>query len=79
VPGYAGVSGGVRIQGASRNTEVYVDGTYAGVVDDFDGVFERLGLEPGAHEIEIRTAGRPATYDVNVTAGHTVTIHAPVH
>ncbi len=75
VPGYA-ASGGVRIQGVARNTEVYVDGTYAGVVDDYDGVFQRLGLEPGTHAIEIRTAGRPATYDVNVTAGQTITIHA---
>jgi hypothetical protein len=75
VPGYA-ASGGVRIQGVARNTEVYVDGTYAGVVDDYDGVFQRLGLEPGAHAVEIRTAGHPTTYDVNVSAGQTITIHA---
>ena len=55
-----------------------VDGGYAGIVDDYDGVFQRLDLEPGAHEIEIRTAGRPLVYDVNVTPGQTVTIHANV-
>jgi len=70
--------GGVRIQGAPRNAEVYVDGGYAGVVDDYDGVFQRLDLEPGSHEIEIRSNGRPLTYDVNVTPGQTVTIHANV-
>jgi hypothetical protein len=70
--------GGIRIQGAPRNAEVYVDGGYAGIVDDFDGTFQRLDLEPGSHEIEIRTAGRPMVYDVNVTPGQTVTIHANV-
>ena len=70
--------GGIRIQGAPRNAEVYVDGGYAGIVDDYDGVFQRLDLEPGSHEIEIRTAGRPMVYDVNVTPGQTVTIHANV-
>ena len=75
--GYAAY-GGVRIQGAPRNAEVYVDGAYAGIVDDYDGVFQRLDLEPGAHEIEIRTAGRPLVYDVNVAPGQTVTIHANV-
>ena len=71
--------GGVRIQGAPRNAEVYVDGAYAGIVDDYDGVFQRLDLEPGSHEVEIRIGGgRPMIYDVNVTPGQTVNIHANV-
>jgi hypothetical protein len=70
--------GGIRIQGAPRNAEVYVDGAYAGIVDDYDGVFQRLDLEPGSHEIEIRGGGRPLVYDVNVTPGQTVTLHANV-
>jgi hypothetical protein len=70
--------GGIRIQGAPRNAEVYVDGAYAGIVDDYDGVFQRLDLEPGSHEIEIRSQGRPLTYDVNVTPGQTVTLHGNV-
>jgi hypothetical protein len=78
VRGSYGRYGGVRIQGAPRNAEVYVDGAYAGVVDDYDGVFQRLDLEAGSHEVEIRTAGRPLVYDVNVTPGQTVTIHANV-
>ena len=78
VPRYAAY-GGIRIQGAPRRAEVYVDGAYAGIVDDYDGVFQRLDLEPGSHEIEIRWGGgRPMTYDVNVTPGQTVTIHANV-
>ena len=79
--GYAvrgGAYGGVRIQGAPRQAEVFVDGYYSGIVDDYDGAFQRLDLQAGAHEIEIRTAGRPMTWDVNVTPGQTLTIHANV-
>jgi hypothetical protein len=68
-------SGGIRIQGAPRSAEVYVDGHYAGIVDEYNGTFDSLNLEPGPHEVEIRTGGRPITYDVNVTPGQTITIH----
>jgi hypothetical protein len=78
-PGYAGNAyGGIRIQGAPRDAQVFVDGYYAGIVDDYDGTFQRLDLEAGPHEIEIRTAGRPLTYDVNVTPGQTLALHANV-
>jgi hypothetical protein len=78
--GYRGSAfGGVRIEGAVRNAEVYVDGYYAGIVDDFDGAFQRLELESGAHEIEIRAPGfPPLNYDVNVQPGQTLTLHANV-
>jgi len=71
--------GDVRIQGAVRDAQVYVDGYYAGIVDDFDGAFQRLELEPGAHQIEIRAPGfPPLTYDVSVQPGQTLTLHANV-
>jgi hypothetical protein len=38
-------------------TEVYVNGYYAGVADDFDGVFQRLHLPPGEHLIEFHLDG----------------------
>lgn len=53
---YGGVYDGrasVRVQVPQRNTEVYVDGYYAGIVDDFDGIFQRLHVEPGEHEIAL--------------------------
>jgi hypothetical protein len=36
---------------------VYVDGFYAGVVDDFDGTFQRLPLTPGGHRVELYLEG----------------------
>jgi len=43
----------VRLEVKPKEAEVYVDGYYAGVVDDFDGTFQRLRVEPGEHEIEL--------------------------
>jgi hypothetical protein len=36
---------------------VFVDGYYAGEVDDFDGVFQRLRVRPGGREIAIFLEG----------------------
>jgi hypothetical protein len=41
----------LRLQVTPRDTAVYVDGYYAGVVDDFDGLFQRLRVPPGPHEL----------------------------
>jgi len=57
-----------------RDAEVYVDGYYAGIVDDFDGVWQRLRLDDGGHRIEIRAPGlNPLTFDVMVQPGRTIT------
>lgn len=47
----------LRLQVTPRDAEVFVDGYRAGVVDDFDGVFQRLRLRPGGHEITIFLEG----------------------
>jgi hypothetical protein len=47
----------VRIQATPREAAVYVDGFYAGIVDDFDGTFQRLPLTPGGHRIELFLEG----------------------
>ena len=50
-------SADLRIQTTPRETEVYVDGARAGIVDDFDGIFQRLHVTPGEHEITLYLAG----------------------
>ena len=47
----------VRLEVKPQEAEVYVDGYYAGIVDDFDGVFQRLRVAPGEHEIELYLDG----------------------
>jgi hypothetical protein len=47
----------VRLEVSPKEAEVYVDGYYAGIVDDYDGTFQRLHLPPGEHEITLYREG----------------------
>jgi hypothetical protein len=79
-PGYAvGVRpyGSVRLEIPQKDAEVYTDGYFAGNVDNFDGRFHHLNLEPGPHKIEVRAAGfESIAFDVNVEPGQTITYRA---
>ena len=71
--------GGVRITDAPREAQVFVDGAYVGIVDDFDGANQHLNLEAGQHRIEIHTPEAGAiVFDVSVQAGQTITLRATV-
>ena len=75
VPGRA--YGSVRIVDAPEDAQVFVDGYYAGIVDDYDGVFQRLNLEIGPHRIQIESPGYPpAEFDVRIEPGQTITYRA---
>jgi hypothetical protein len=65
----------VRIQVPQRDALVYVDGYAAGIVDDFDGVFQRLELVPGHHEIVVYMPGyRTLRQNLYLNPGSTHTI-----
>ena len=69
--------GRLRLKIKPRNAEVYVDGYYAGTVDDFDGIFQRLHLESGPHRIEIRALGyETLNFDVMISVDRTTTYEA---
>ena len=64
--------GVVRFQVYPKQAEVYIDGYYAGIVDDFG----KLRLEPGPHDITLYLDGhRMFEETVYSTAGSTVRIH----
>ena len=64
----------LRLKVKPRDAKVYVDGYFAGVVDDFDGVFQRLHLVPGRHHIEIRSDGyAPLEFDIDARRNRTTT------
>ncbi len=66
--------GAMRLKVKPREASVFIDGYFAGVVDDFDGVFQRLRLEPGPHRIEIGAdAYETLTFDVQVQPDQTIT------
>jgi hypothetical protein len=65
----------LRLQVSPREAFVYVDGFAAGVVDDYDGVFQRLRLVPGPHEIVIyHAAHRTLRQNVYYNPGSSHTI-----
>jgi hypothetical protein len=69
--------GDLRLKVSPRDAAVYVDGYYAGIVDDFDGFFQRLTLEVGPHEIEIEAVGFGSqVFDVYVDPERTIDLHA---
>jgi hypothetical protein len=64
----ASATSAIRTRVKPVETQVYVNGYYAGVVDDFDGVFQRLYVPAGRHQIELHLEGF-ANYRQSVYVG----------
>jgi hypothetical protein len=65
----------MRLEVKPREAEVYIDGFYAGIVDDFDGTFQRLRARPGEHEIVLYLDGfRTVRQRVLLTPNNTVKV-----
>jgi len=47
----------LRLEIMPKQAEVYVDGYRAGIVDDFDGIFQRLHVRPGGHDLAVYLPG----------------------
>jgi hypothetical protein len=79
-PGYVtpyvvpvGVTGDLRLEVEPKTAEVYVDGYYAGIVDQFNGHFHHLAMAPGGHNIEVRATGfQPLAFSVYVQPDRTI-------
>lgn len=68
-------TGSARIQVTPREAEVFVDGYFVGVVDDFDGYLQRLNVEAGEHELQFYLEGyRTIRQKVLFTPGTTLKI-----
>jgi PEGA domain-containing protein len=66
-------TGSLRVMVEPAKTRVFVDGYYAGTADDFDGMFQRLHVSAGRHEITLKLDGyRTHRFRVYVPVGHTV-------
>jgi PEGA domain len=66
------ITGDLKTDITPKQTEVYVDGYYAGVADDFDGAFQRLDMSPGGHAVTLRLEGyRTVTRNIYVRSNST--------
>ncbi len=74
-PAYTGSPlGSIRLRVKPAEAEVYVDGTYYGKVDKYDGRFDHLDLPAGTHLLEIRAEGyQTIQVSMRVLPGVTVT------
>lgn len=65
----------LRLRVTPDAAAVYVDGFYAGVVDDFDSFFEGLPLTPGGHRIALYLDGyRTTRHNLYLRPGSTFTL-----
>ncbi len=66
--------GSIRLKVKPRDAKVYVDGFFVGMVDSFDGTFQKLNVGGGHHKVEVKADGyETAEFDVLVTPEQTVT------
>ena len=86
-PGYAAVPpagfgnpysvfdvGELRLQITPRHAQVYVDGYYAGTVDDYDGILQSMNMQSGPYHIEIAAPGyQTLEFDVRLAPGQKLT------
>lgn len=69
---FVGPDAAVRFEVKPTQTLVYMDGYYTGIVDDYDGVFQRLYTAPGPHEITLFLDGyRTFTQRAYLAPDHT--------
>ena len=60
-----------------KQAEVYIDGYYEGVADDFDGAFQGLHTSPGGHAVTLHLDGyRTVTQNIYVRPGSTYKLNA---
>lgn len=72
--GYYSDEGSLRLKIRPRDASVYVDGYFAGQVDDYDGVFQKLRMESGPHRIEVRADGfEPLMFEVQIQPNRKLT------
>jgi len=65
--------GNLRLRVSPRDAQVFVDGYYAGLVDNYDGFFQALKLDSGTYRIEITAPGyETLTFGVLITPGQRI-------
>jgi len=65
--------GGIALEISPYDADVFVDGQYAGRVEDFDGTTQPLTLTAGMHELEVQAQGyEPLRVNVEIQPGQVI-------
>lgn len=65
--------GYLRLRITPRHAQVFVDGYFAGEVDDYDGIVQAMKLESGPYHIEITAPGyETLEFDIRMTPGQKI-------
>jgi hypothetical protein len=76
-PGRAGAArtiatGGLRLETQPESAQVFVDGYYTGLVEDYGLRGKILDLTAGSHHVELRASGyAPFSFEVSITPNET--------
>ena len=66
----------VRFDVTPKDAEIYADGFYVGIVDDFNGS-QRLQLTPGRHHVAVKMDGYEAVeFDLSIESTRSITYRA---
>jgi hypothetical protein len=69
-----GETGALRLKIKQRQASVYIDGEPVGLVDQYDGVFQKLRLSAGNHRVELRASGyETSIFNVRIEPDRTET------
>ena len=72
---YVDPGASLRLDVKPKNAEVYVDGFYAGIVDDFSGTFKHLNVPAGEHDLTLYLEGyRTAKQHLRLTSDKTLKV-----
>jgi hypothetical protein len=65
--------GGLSFEVRPSDTEVFIDGAYAGFASNYTPYSAPLTLLAGTHRVELRAVGcQPAWFDLTVSAGRVI-------
>jgi PEGA domain len=75
-----GPTGGVQLDVQPWRASVFVDGVYAGRVEDFKGYYNHLEVVAGPHQITVVEPGfLPLVFDIMVVPGRTTTFRGTLN
>lgn len=62
--------GGIKFKNCPRDADVWINGGFAGIVDQYDGLFDRLAMPPGTHHVLLKSKDAERALNVYIPPGN---------